>query len=214
MLHVSEDGGKTFREDRFEKVHPDMPRARDRSAQPEAAAARHRRRRVPDVRPGDDVGAREHAWRSASSTASPSTTARPYRICGGLQDNLNWVGPSATRTKDGIINADWINIGGGDGFYCVFDPSDPERRLRRVAAGVRAPHGPAERRRQDRCGPSPQEGQPAFRFHWNSPLVAQPAREGRDVPRAATACSSSTEQGETWKAISPDLSTRRASSAS
>ena len=23
MLHVSEDGGKTFREDRFAKVHPD-----------------------------------------------------------------------------------------------------------------------------------------------------------------------------------------------
>src|SRR5690606_25637792 len=53
--------------------------------------------------------------------------SRPfYRICGGLQDNLNWVGPSGTMTSDGIQNADWINIQGGDGFYCVFDEAEPQ----------------------------------------------------------------------------------------
>ena len=49
----------------------------------------------------------------------------PYRIAGGLQDNLNWVGPSRTRSKDGILNSDWTNIGGGDGFSCAFDAEDP-----------------------------------------------------------------------------------------
>ena len=71
----------------------------------------------------------------------------PYRICGGLQDNLNWVGPSRTRTKDGIVNSDWINIGGGDGFYCVFDPEDPDLVYAESQAGLRPSHRPAQRRR-------------------------------------------------------------------
>ena len=48
---------------------------------------------------------------------------KPYYIYGGLQDNGSWGGPSATRTG-GITNADWFRVGGGDGFYCVADPTD------------------------------------------------------------------------------------------
>jgi photosystem II stability/assembly factor-like uncharacterized protein len=49
---------------------------------------------------------------------------RPYYICGGLQDNGSWCGPSAVRTNAGILNTDWYRIGGGDGFYTANDPSD------------------------------------------------------------------------------------------
>src|SRR5258708_19720852 len=50
---------------------------------------------------------------------------RHYRICGGLQDNNVWCGPSATLDTHGIANSDWFTVGGGDGFYAQFDPSDP-----------------------------------------------------------------------------------------
>ena len=49
-----------------------------------------------------------------------------YRVAGGLQDNSNFVGPSATNTKDGIVNTDWMGLTGADGFYTAFDPEDKE----------------------------------------------------------------------------------------
>lgn len=48
-----------------------------------------------------------------------------YRVCGGLQDNGTWCGPSRTRNALGIQNSDWFNVGGGDGFYTAIDPADP-----------------------------------------------------------------------------------------
>ena len=49
---------------------------------------------------------------------------RPYYVYIGLQDNGSWGGPSATRSPNGILNADWFGIGGGDGFQTAVDPTD------------------------------------------------------------------------------------------
>ncbi len=41
----------------------------------------------------------------------------PYYVCGGLQDNGIWCGPSTTRNTPGILNDDWQIIHFGDGYY-------------------------------------------------------------------------------------------------
>lgn len=51
--------------------------------------------------------------------------AKPYNVCGGLQDNGSWCGPSRLKKNRGIRNEDWFNIGGGDGFFTAQDPENP-----------------------------------------------------------------------------------------
>jgi photosystem II stability/assembly factor-like uncharacterized protein len=47
----------------------------------------------------------------------------PYRVCGGLQDNGLWCGPS--RLADGNLSKyHWMDIHFGDGFVSVQDPED------------------------------------------------------------------------------------------
>ncbi len=50
---------------------------------------------------------------------------RPFWVCGGLQDNGSWCGPTLSQ-RGRITNQDWTNVSGGDGFYAAIDPTDPD----------------------------------------------------------------------------------------
>ena len=46
----------------------------------------------------------------------------PYWIYGGMQDNHSWMGPSETRSWEGIVDDEWRQSGFGDGMYQQADP--------------------------------------------------------------------------------------------
>jgi photosystem II stability/assembly factor-like uncharacterized protein len=204
-LHVSDDGGKTFREDLFEKVHPDLHAL--------AIDSHHPKRLLL----GTDGGAYQSydggkTWEHLDRMAAGEfyrinfDMSAPYRICGGLQDNVNWVGPSRTRTREGILNSDWINIGGGDGFSCVFDAEEPEIVYTESQQGF--VHRFDLRNGQVRLlRPEPEEGQPRFRFHWNAPLIGSRHSKGA-LYLGGNRIFRLTSKGEQWQPISADLSTQ------
>ena len=49
----------------------------------------------------------------------------PYQVCGGLQDNGVWCGPSRTRDTLGITDDDWYPVNGGDGMWVQIPANDP-----------------------------------------------------------------------------------------
>jgi len=204
MLHVSDDSGKTWQENFFKDVHSDC---HELAIDP---------RNTSKLLLGTDGGMYESFSRGSSWVFLDKMAAgefyritldqsSPYRVAGGLQDNENWVAPVLTRSKEGILNTDWKPLGGGDGFYCAFDPSDTNVIYAESQEGevhrINLRNGEIKGLR-----PEAPEGQPSFRFHWNSPLIASVHDTG-DLFLAGNRIFKLTRHGEEWKAISPDLST-------
>ena len=127
----------------------------------------------------------------------------PYNVYGGLQDNGSWAGPS--QAPGGIQNKDWQNIGFGDGFWAFPDPND-DRILYTEYQGGQLKRVDRETLEIKRIQPAPEEGQDKLRFNWNTPLHLSPNKPGT-LYYGAQYLFRSTDRGESWKAISPDLTT-------
>ncbi|HXY60718.1 MAG TPA: hypothetical protein VEH26_03825 [Chthoniobacterales bacterium] len=223
-LLVSDDGGKNFREDLTEKVHPDChalaiqpgsapppkpPKPEDKDKPPKPPVCLR-------LLLGTDGGlyqsfAGGKNWDHLNKFPAGEfyrislDDSKPYfRIAGGLQDNENWVGPSGVQSKEQIRNSDWTALAGGDGFYVEFDPKDRDTFYAESQQGevhrINLRNGELRRLR-----PEPTEGQPRYRFHWNSPMIMSRHSPGV-IYLGGNRIFKLTDQMEKYSVISPDLS--------
>ncbi len=129
-------------------------------------------------------------------------TKDPYQVYGGLQDNSTFVGDSAY--PGGISNARWENLYGGDGFWAIVDPTDPNAVYAESQGGYIS--------RIDRKTMVARDIQPKanykekLRFNWNSPIHASPTQKGT-IYLGAQFLFRSRDRGDSWQRISPDLTT-------
>ncbi len=128
---------------------------------------------------------------------------RPYNVYGGLQDNGTWMGPSTAA--GGVSPWNWRNLNGGDGFWSFVDPVDRDIVYTEYQGGklsrVRRSTGESKE-----IAPYPAAGEPDLRFNWNTPLHVSAARGGT-LYMGAQALYRSTDHGDSWTKISPDLTT-------
>ena len=201
-LMVSDDGGKTFRGDGANTIHVDLhamwidPNDGDH------------------MMVGGDGGVgitydKGKKWMWLSHLAVGQfyhvgyDMQEPFNVCGGLQDNDTWCGPSATRSQYGIANDVWQTIVGGDGFVSLIDPTNHRivfsesqegfmGRIDRVTNEFKSirPEAPATEK--------------PYRFNWDTPMMMS-----RSDPATLYAGGNrlfrSTDRGQSWTAISGDL---------
>jgi photosystem II stability/assembly factor-like uncharacterized protein len=146
---------------------------------------------------------------------------KPYTICGGLQDNGSWCGPSQThrqsagggggggddaRRANGITNADWIFVEGGDGFWTAVDPTNANIVYAESQGGEVERIDLVSGKRRP-LKPGAKEGTPEYRFNWNAPIIISHF-DPKTLYMGGDVLFRLTNRGDNWEAISPDLSTR------
>lgn len=129
--------------------------------------------------------------------------AEPYNIYGGLQDNGSWYGPSAAI--GGVKASDWTSIGAGDGFRVLKHATKPVIYSEMQGAENVWRYN-TQLKQLKTIQPLPIEGKPKFRFNWNAPIALSPTKPDR-LYIGSQFVHVSDDMGDTWKIISPDLTT-------
>jgi photosystem II stability/assembly factor-like uncharacterized protein len=140
--------------------------------------------------------------------------AIPYNIYGGTQDNAALYGPSDHDAADRLtqygIATTWKNVyldqwGGGDSYFTEPDPTDSDviyyehqfgeiiRKNMKTGEGVG-------------IKPEAGENEPPLRFNWMTPYLIS-NYDPRTLYFATQKLFKSTDRGDHWISISPDLTT-------
>jgi photosystem II stability/assembly factor-like uncharacterized protein len=204
QMFFSEDGGKTFSTQRVKGIHGDF-----HAMWIDPADSNH-------VITGSDGGIHwsydnGRTWDFINTIAIGQfyevglDNEKPYKICGGLQDNGSWCGPSMSLTRDGIINSDWTLMPGGDGFYARIDYAEP------WIVYTESQDGHLSRRdehtsQQREIMPEAKFGEPHYRFQWNSPVEVS-AHDHKTIYYGGNYLFKSTDRGDSWTRLGGDLTT-------
>lgn len=126
-----------------------------------------------------------------------------YNIYGGTQDNNTQGGPSRTFTTNGITNADWYVVLGGDGHQPATEPGNPNI--------VYAQYQQGNIHRIDRTNGEavyikPQAGidEPYERNNWDSPILVS-NHDPKRLYFGSQRVWRSDDRGDSWSPISKDL---------
>jgi len=132
----------------------------------------------------------------------------PYNVYGAQQDNST-VRIASRTTEGGIGTSDWYDVGGGESGWVAPSPKDSQI----VFAGS---YGGLTTRQDHRTGqlrdinPYPNNPMGAgadvlkYRFQWNFPLLFSP-HDPNTLYLGANVLFKSTDEGNSWQIISPDL---------
>ena len=204
QMFFSEDGGKTFLTQRVRGIHGDF-----HAMWIDPADSNH-------VITGCDGGINwsydnGKTWEFVNTVAIGQyyeialDNEKPYMICGGLQDNGSWCGPSASLAREGITNEDWTLMPGGDGFYAAIDTVEP------WTVYTESQDGHISRRdmrtaQQREIMPEAKHGEPHYRFQWNSPMEIS-AHDHKTIYYGGNYLFKSTDRGDSWTRLGGDLTT-------
>jgi photosystem II stability/assembly factor-like uncharacterized protein len=217
-LIETRDGGKTF-EDVRSAVHQDhhgLWISRDG-------------RRIIEANDGGAPisidGGKTWDWRSNVTLAQVYRIGydrqTPYHVCGGIQDNDSYCGPSDSLSPLGIENADWRDVGNdGDGSWVWPQPNDPTKIWNVGVKELNGQLGIYDMHSRQNYDITPDvtdtngralAGLP-YRSNWEAPIAFGFGAEPKDERDAgivayygANVLFETRDFGRTWKAISPDL---------
>ncbi|HSF18963.1 MAG TPA: glycosyl hydrolase [Vicinamibacteria bacterium] len=203
-IHVTDDGGATFRELGETDKHSDNHALAFVSGDPDYLLA------------GSDGGLYEsfdggESWKYVSNL--PVTQIYKlaldndlpfYNVVGGMQDNGTQAGPSRTPNVHGIRNQDWYVPYGADGYACQVDPENPDILYVTWQNGNLLRY---DRRNGELVDvrPQPAPGDDPERWNWDAPILISPHSSTR-LYFASQRLWRSDDRGDSWTAVSGDLS--------
>lgn len=131
-----------------------------------------------------------------------------YYVYGAQQDNSTVA--IASRSDSGVIDqTNWYDVGGGESGFVLPDPKEPEVVYAGSYSGLITRYDKANGEEQD-ISPWPLNpmGHGAidtkYRFQWTAPIAMSPY-DSHTIYFGAQVLFKSTDQGQTWTIISPDL---------
>lgn len=201
----SSDGGRTYTSIQKENVHVD-----------------HHSLWVNPKRPGHLINGNDgglnmsyddgDSWTKQNSESLGTFFAvnidhqEPYHVYGGLQDNGVWMGP-----HDAPVDVEWQQTGhhpwkeiaGGDGMQIQIDRRNPNIVYTGSQFGYYS-RLDLEKETRTFIKPVHSLGEDPYRFNWESPILL--SSHNQDILYFGTnKFMRSMDQGDTWQAISPDL---------